>query len=225
MSTRLWVVNSELVYPFEEAMFHGAAERGGADSQLSMGLPAKALLASPLALYRNAFRMPDVFRPRGTFVVSDRVRRLLGHVQNVHFSPVTFARLFELEWRRGERSERLLNRWMELGHDSWLPVFREMEHRPDLVQRVGPYCEVLAALQVDVAPNYSGLKQVSVGHPSLPRIPILSSLTSELGLSEQMLEDYPILNVGVGLLIRDDLFQRLRPHLDPEFMAAEPQDL
>lgn len=227
-----WVLNHNLGsdHPtdFEQAMFNGAYEHRGMDSADKRVRTVDFWLDHPLRLYRNAYRIPHLFDPFARLVVSDRVRAGLGELPNIHYSQVEFAVLFWREWEEGVKraeDEELFEEWALHGMEEWLPVFRKLPHRPDLVPQVGPYWEIVCPQYQHVAPGYALGRRIMLVHPSRSSNPAGSWFSEQVHISDRLLRDHPFLRTKAGTMIRDDVYDRLAPYVNLRYFASIRMDV
>jgi hypothetical protein len=227
---RFWVLSTFSTPPgfslgedaFYAAMFHGELYRAerpeleySSDLPLEDPYSVEELLRHPAELLRNAYGIPPVFKPATKLVLSQQVRDALGEHARLHYSPVTFRYLFWLPWRLGEPDLEVIRAMLRCS--SWDVAFMKQKHRPDLLDSIGPYHELVTYRIREVPPTFSDVRPVSLRNRAAPilRPPI------DVLLSEGVLQAYPILSTFNGIIIRDDFFERLRPWIDPHFFAAE----
>jgi hypothetical protein len=227
---KFWVLDKfgvSLRFPLGEGvfyhmMFHGELYRAGRaelrySSELSLEDPysVEELLRHPAELLRNAYGIPPVFMPTQKLVLSQKARDAVGDHERLHYSPVSFRHLFWLPWRFGEADPDVVRPMLR--YSSWDVAFKRLQHRPDLLESVGPYYELVIYRNRDVPPTFADIHPVSLRNRAEPVLnpPI------DVPLSEHVLETYPMLWTRNGIVIRHDFFERLRPFLDSHFFAAE----
>ena len=228
-----WVLNNKLgsgVTDFEYSMFQGAYERDGEFPLDGRPRTVQWKLEHPLKLYRNACRMPQLFNPFAGLVVSDRVRAELGKLPNTHYSRAEFAVLFWRGWEPGVSREEdedkdLYDEWEKHGMEEWLPVYKKLPHRPDLVAQVGPYWEIVYPQYRLIADKYSGGTRIKVVHPSESDDPDESWFSEEVRISDPLLRDHPFLRTKAGTIIRADVYERLAPYVNLRYFASVRMDV
>lgn len=206
---------------FYAAMFHGEVYRAGCtertygDTGLEDPYRVEELLRHPAELLRNAYAIPPVFKPTVHLVLSQQVREAVGEHECFHYSPVSFRHLFWLPWRLGEADPDVVRPMLR--YRSWDVAFQRRKHRPDLLDSVGSYYELVIYRNRDVPPTFADARPVSIRHPTKPNMrPPINVL-----LSKGILQAYPLLWTFNGTIIRDDFYERLRPWIDWHFFAAE----
>lgn len=226
---KFWVL-AKFTYPrgfplgegvFYSAMFHGEVYRAGRTERRYSDIPVydpyrvEVLLRHPAELLRNAYAIPPVFKPTGELILSQRTRDAIGEHENLHYSPVSFRHLFWIPWQFGKADPDLLRNVLQ--SSPWDAAFKKRKHRPDLVDAVGPYYELVIYRNRDVPLTFADARPVSIHHPTESdlRRPI------DVYLSETILQAYPLLWTFNGTIVRHDFFERLRPWLDWHFFAAE----
>src|SRR5688572_8012814 len=202
-------------------MFHGETYRDGRTERRYSDLPVydpyrvEVLLQHPAELLRNAYEVPPVFKPTVHLVLSKQVRDAVGEHENLHYSPVSFRHLFWIPWRFGEADPDLLRNM--LACSPWDAAFKKRKHRPDLVDSIGAYYELVIYRNRDVPPAFADARPVSIRHPTNADL----NRPIDVQLSEAILDAYPLLGTFNGTIVRGDFFERLRPWIDWRFFAAE----
>jgi hypothetical protein len=208
----------EPIGSYDEVLFHGEIQRGSRDvleypevSGAADPYAPAELLRHPAEWYRTTAHRPAAARPRGAeLLVSDKVRNALGSPPGARFSPVTFGRLVDVPWSRGH-VDAALKAALDAAGD-WVLFCRG---RPAASLDVVPrYWELVVQQVRHVAPNYPGSKRVEVTAPK--GAPILA-IRNHVPLDA--MRDNPILGTAKGLVLRDDVFDILRPFLDPDFFV------
>jgi hypothetical protein len=169
----------------------------------------------PLRLLHNARRIPDVFSPKSSLVVSARVRDALGELPFVEYRPVTFPRLIECDPPTlGDRSYednpayRKATASEEWERDAGETLF---EHFPEASaqqrESVGSYYEIVVPRLTEAAAEFPESKPIQV-----PR-PYNIGNGNELRLCPALLKKYPVVWWS-QVVFAEWAFRRIEPFLD-----------
>jgi hypothetical protein len=193
-----FVSRNGVVDGFHYSMFHGQETE-----------PCRRLLGrrpqAPLHMWKNVFRMPDVFQPHSEWVVSEAVKRDLERFAGIQFLQAVFTRLFLYPYAARDFSHwRRVEQWGELEK-----IITDSPHDPRLESTTGPYYEVIVPRQMDVVGQYGDrLRRVEVRTDD-PK-PVI------LHLSREMLEEYPF-QWERGQVLSEAVYERVKPFLNRDY--------
>lgn|SRR5262249_58603993 len=191
-------------------LFHGNAEvadRGWLSGSRMLGND----ISQPLQLSRNAWRMPDVFQPGLTLIVSSRVRDVLASVPHIKLQLVQFKKLVNMAFQAGDFS---YFQSREFRSDPWYyapdNLIDRLPDTAELHEDVGTYYELLVSKGHEVNGPYEPLTLVRF--PLDPRDPD----GEEARISASLLEDYPIIWDG-RVIFSERAFALIEPFIDREY--------
>ncbi len=169
----------------------------------------------PLRLLHNARRIPDVFSPVSSLVVSARVRDALGELPFVEYRPITFPRLIECDPPTpGDHSYQDNTAYRKAtASEEWVrePAETLFEHFPESsAQRresVGSYYEMVVPRLKEAGAEFPDAKLIQI-----PR-PYTIGKGNELRLCPALLEKYPVVWWS-QTLFAECAFRRIEPFLD-----------
>jgi hypothetical protein len=171
-----------IVDSFHYRMFHG-----GQVEPMRKVQPGIAPTV-PLRLWKNIYHIAPLFQPHARWVISDEAKTCLANLPHVHFLEVHFTRLFEYPYRAGDFSHWDGGKtWYELE-----PIIDNTPHEHSLEAGMDRFWELFVPRHMDVHKKYDGLKHFHCGRVALEPV--------HVGLSAQMLTDYPMLWDGPYIL-------------------------
>jgi hypothetical protein len=196
--------------------FHGLARREGESDVLISKNLGDAPIA-PLKITRSGTFIPKVFFPEMCWVVAAEIRGRLRNLRSVQFHTVVFERLVQLQVPKGDFT---LDRWWAKhlnrkrlhpfdllpdfqGSSDSIPKYYEMlvanyYAHPDLNGAIGESCQ----LEYEMSP------------------PEVTERRHNFDVCPAALKEYKIFSTGANLLMDDDVFQVIDPHLDRDYFRV-----
>ena len=192
---------------YAKSMFNGLAARHGA-SYPGLDYRYGHRLRHPLNLTKNAYRIADIFKPGGNWVVSRRVKDLLDGLPHVAFLPVKFEKVFEHPYELDHEPDE---EWSEDFDDD--DYYDPHDHDPQVEAGMGEWFEVIVANYHQFAQGYAA------NHKTYKIKREMSSKPLEVVLSAEIFENYAIF-WHFGFFVRGDVFRGIKEFLDRNFFRS-----
>lgn len=200
---------TDQVAEFHHVMFHGVAERPGAQKYTpeEYGVGRGATL--PLSIARPGNFFPPVCMPQSNLVVNSDIAAALRKIENIRLLPVTFASLFEIRYAKGDMW------WYEHGqHQDPTEFARKAPNKRHKFDPVPDYFEVIAVRYQDVQVNLDKCHRFRL-------TPVRSDLAEDADFraSDSLFDQCPVIWNGFTI-IAENVFRILEPHLDRDFFSV-----
>lgn len=206
----------ERINTFHVTMFHGETcrigNRSGPDSLLySHGYWED--LSDPLLFSCNAFKLPDVACPLGTYIVSQKVMELVKELPGLRIGLVKPKKIIFFPYEIGDFSffER-----SDVKSDPYKfrsdKIFELWPDRPELKAQHFPRFEIVHANSYRMAKEkYLDAREISVPDPN-------GNFGSQTTFfSEKMLEENSIVGGARGAVFSPGAFSKIEPFLNPDY--------
>jgi hypothetical protein len=197
-------------------MFHGEMERADIVFPENPSHNLDDDLSLPPVITRNVYRMPHVFKPRTSLIVSSEVRSVLGDLPHVVYLEVKFKKLVEYAYSAGDFS---YFRRKEFVRDPYAQdpetLLARLPDVPHLHDKVGPYFEIVNANYMDIIKAFPNRQVVSFTYPYLGM-----EEPDVLEVSEEMLLAYPILWAPCGIVMTEKLYEKLDKYIDKDYFSV-----
>jgi hypothetical protein len=193
---------------FHAGMFHGLAKRDKFYPNDTTEWADSNAAATPLSIYRTVHGIPPICKPSTHLIVNEALANKLLGVPNIQVARVTFARLADIFWQKGDDS--WFDKWGET--DS----FTLLTKQPNVPSIRAPldFFEIRTYRLNDILPHFTSAKEIAIEHGTPPLHEGIS-----IRLSSQMLTEYPML-WWYGVIVNAEVFQILGPQLDQDFFVV-----
>lgn len=173
----------------------------------------------PLRIMRSIGVVPRVQLPARQLIVDARLMSELSQIDGMQFLPVKFDRLVDLALPAiGDFSKMGAFVDASIAGDVGL-MYRSVPDLPVYYQSIGPFYQVLCAGLYDLKGEYNDFLQVDPDWGSY-----VGNSPSPCDVSVAMSKQYPIVTAG-PLIIREDAFKVIAPHLNLDYFAVAWADV
>jgi hypothetical protein len=198
--------------------FHGQQTRG---SPYRAGIPFFGDQEKrSLRITHNVRRIPDVFSPGSSLVISVRVRDALSELPFVEYRPVSFPELIDFEGPPlGDTSWENIQALREAAESQEWPGWPDnlFEYLPQALEEqrksVGGYFEMVVARLKEAVTEFPDATPIQV-----PR-PYTIDKTNEMRLCPALLEKYPVFWWS-QIVFAEWAFRRIEPFLDRAYIEV-----
>ncbi len=199
-------------------LFHGQQTRG---TQYRAGIPFLGDQEKrPLRITHNARRIPDIFSPSGSLVISASVRDALGDGPFVEYRPVSFPELIDFaapplgdaSWENNPSLREAVEseEWPAWPGNlfEYLPQASEEQRKS-----VGRHYEMVVARLKEAVTEFPDAEPIQV-----PR-PYTIDKTNEIRLCPALLQKHPVFWWS-QTFFAEWTFRRIEPFLDRDYVEA-----
>jgi hypothetical protein len=204
---------SKRINVFHYDMFHGLCNSQGSHLRGDD-------LSQPLLLSRNGTRIPDVFQPGITLVLSARAKAALEGLPNVAFLPVEFVKLVDYPYQAGDFSYYEIPAFqLDPAKANPETLIHRLVDQPEMHERTSPHYELVIPKLRDVVDQFAMERKIQC---ELKMTPVHGKL--QLRLSGQLLQRYPIVWQYHNIL-SEEAFSRLDPFIDWDYFEKAELDV
>ena len=202
--------NSNQISEFHYVMFHGLAERPGAEKYTPEEHGFGRGAGLPLSITRPGVFFPPLCMPQSNLVVNRELATALRRISNISLLPVGFASLFDVKYKKGDAS------WYDEGMMPGDPD-EFARNAPDERARFEPipeFFEVLSERYQDVHDKFDDRKRFrlkAVSSNFRPR--------AEFEASDEMFKLHPII-WNRFTIVSEEVFEVIEPHIDRDFFSV-----
>ncbi len=197
-------------------MFHGEDERADVKFPESPSHHLDEDLSLPVLCSQNVHRMPHVFKPSTSLIISSEVRRALGDLAHVVYLEVKFKKLVDYSYSAGDFSyfSRKEYRRDPFGEDPETLLDR-LPDVPQLHNQIGPYFEVVNAKHMDIVDKFPNREVLNFTYPYLG-----GNEPDSLEVSQDMLSEYPILWARCGILLTERVYTEIDRYIVKDYFTV-----
>lgn len=165
-----------------------------------------------LKVDRDGRRVPDVFDPDGSLVVSGRTKEALSGLPHIEFKDVQFRKLADFYYPKGD-----LSIFNEHPHVDEKELLQKAPDNPKFHALIGRHFELVIARYRDVSKNFIDGIPVRLRQGRTIR-----DENPEYVASKAMLAEYPIhWPTQVGIIFSEPAFIAIKPFLDADYFESQ----
>ncbi len=201
------------IHSFHEEMFHGENLRY-VDGLLKPDYHLGEEIKSPMKIIKNVYKMPKLFSPDLSLVVSEQLREKLSTFPHIEFVKVEFVKLFEFPYEPNDFSFYDIK-----GFKTPDKFIKKQRHNKKLKDKIGDYYEMVIARYRDFVDNFKNLSTYKLSIDYFD-----DEEMNELGFSKELLDEYPIFRKW-GTIFTEPVFNILKDYIDPNYYFVKQYDL
>ncbi len=206
-------LDNPTIHTFQGEMFHGENIRY-VDGLLKPDYHLGEEIKSPMKIIKNVYKMPKLFSPDLSLVVSEQLREKLSTFPHIEFVKVEFVKLFEFPYAPNDFSFYDIK-----GFKTPEKFIKKQRHNKKLKDQIGDYYEMVIARYRDFADEFKNLNTCKLSIDYFD-----DEEMSELGFSKELLDEYPIFRKW-ETIFTEPVFNILKDHIDPNYYFVKQYDL